>query len=345
MIRSMRYNRVCIEAIRYELPPTVVTSAMLEERIAPVYESLRIPSGQIEALTGVRERRFWTPGQTMASAAAVAGRKALDATDIPRDAIGMLIYGGVCRDHVEPATACAVADAIGLPGETELYDVSNACLGVLNAVTQIANAIELGQIRAGLAVSAETSRPVVEQTIARLIANPTMDVFKTSLATLTGGSGAVAVLVVHEDLARHGHRLLGGAARSEARHHKLCWWGGAGDEAPMLHTHAVELLEAGVALGARTWGDFRAALEWSDLPDRVVCHQVGRANQDAILRSLEIPADRDFATFPFLGNVGTVSLPITAAIAEQRGVIEPGQRVGWLGIASGLNCLMLGLEW
>ncbi|RMF83132.1 MAG: 3-oxoacyl-ACP synthase III [Planctomycetota bacterium] len=343
----MRYRRVCVEVIRYELPPTVVTSAMLEERLAPVYDALRIPHGQIEALTGVRERRWWAPGQTMAAAAAAAGRKALDACDIPRDAIGMLIYGGVCRDHVEPATACAVADALDLPGQTELYDVSNACLGVLNGVVQIANAIELGQVRAGLAVSAETARPIVEQTIARLTANPTMDVFKTSLATLTGGSGAVAVVVVHEDLARHGHRLLGGVARSEAQHHRLCWWGGEGDgdAAPMLHTHAVELLEAGVALGARTWSDFREALQWDDLPDRVVCHQVGRANRDAILRALEIPPERDFATFPFLGNIGTVSLPITAAIAEQRGVIEPGQRVGWLGIASGLNCLMLGLDW
>ena len=47
----------------------------------------------------------------------------------------------------------------------------------------------------------------------------------------------------------------------------------------------------------------------------------------------------------FLGNIGTVSLPITAAIAEERGFLEPGDRVGWLGIGSGLNCLMLGIEW
>ena len=34
-----------------------------------------------------------------------------------------------------------------------------------------------------------------------------------------------------------------------------------------------------------------------------------------------------------------------AAIAEERGHLEPGARVGWLGIGSGLNCMMLGVEW
>jgi acyl-CoA:acyl-CoA alkyltransferase len=43
--------------------------------------------------------------------------------------------------------------------------------------------------------------------------------------------------------------------------------------------------------------------------------------------------------------VGTVSLPITAAIAHERGFLAPGDTVGFLGIGSGLNCLMLGIEW
>ena len=46
-----------------------------------------------------------------------------------------------------------------------------------------------------------------------------------------------------------------------------------------------------------------------------------------------------------LGNIGTVSLPLTAALAEEREFLRPGDRVGFLGIGSGLNCLMLGVEW
>ena len=43
--------------------------------------------------------------------------------------------------------------------------------------------------------------------------------------------------------------------------------------------------------------------------------------------------------------MGTVSLPLTAALAEDRAFLEPGDRVAFLGIGSGLNCMMLGLEW
>ena len=61
--------------------------------------------------------------------------------------------------------------------------------------------------------------------------------------------------------------------------------------------------------------------------------------------SSDLTQDKDFTTFAYLGNMGTVSLPITAALAAERDVLEPGNEVAFLGIGSGLNCLMLGLEW
>jgi len=345
----MRYSRVCIQAIEYELPPNVVTSAALEERLAPALRRLGIPRGQLEALTGIRERRFWNPGQSMAEGAARAGRKALAAAGFDPAALGMLIFGGVCRDHIEPATACAVADALGVAGSAAVYDVSNACLGVLNGMVQVASAIELGHIRAGLVVACESSREIVEQTISELLADPDMELFKTSLATLTGGSGAVAVLLTERSVCAGGHRLLGGAWRAACEHHRLCHWGpqriapGARQRAV---THALALLEHGVPLGVQTYRDFLRELGWEERgPDKIVCHQVGATNQAAILRALEFPPERDFTTFAYLGNIGTVSLPITAAIADERGFFAPGERVGLLGISSGLNCLMLGAEW
>ena len=74
----------------------------------------------------------------------------------------------------------------------------------------------------------------------------------------------------------------------------------------------------------------------------MICHQVGAGHRDAVLKALGIPPEKDFSTFEFLGNIGTVSLPLTAALAEEREFLRPGDRVGFLGIGSGLNCLMLG---
>ena len=60
---------------------------------------------------------------------------------------------------------------------------------------------------------------------------------------------------------------------------------------------------------------------------------------------MNFPKEKDYTTYRFLGNMGTAALPVTAAIAEERGVLKAGQRVGFLGIGSGLTCLMMGLEW
>jgi 3-oxoacyl-[acyl-carrier-protein] synthase-3 len=115
---------------------------------------------------------------------------------------------------------------------------------------------------------------------------------------------------------------------------------------PFMETHAGDVLKHGVELGIKTWIAFLSKLGWRcDQIDRVICHQVGAGHREAVLKGFGIDPEKDFSTFPYLGNIGTVSLPITAAIAEERDFLRRGDRVGFLGIGSGLNCLMLGVEW
>ncbi|MFM7130429.1 MAG: 3-oxoacyl-[acyl-carrier-protein] synthase III C-terminal domain-containing protein, partial [bacterium] len=170
--------------------------------------------------------------------------------------------------------------------------------------------------------------------------------------TLTGGSGAVAVLLadrrLHSNLG--GPKLLGGALQTAPQFHHLCRWGleklqGIGFT-EFMSTDAVGVLRHGVDLGLRTWQTFLEKLAWGrENVDKVICHQIGNAHRETILKTLGLETTRDFSTFPFLGNIGTVSLPLTAAMAAERGFLREGDRVGFLGIGSGLNCLMLGLEW
>ena len=110
----MLFSRVYVESFGYELPPNVITSDDLEKRLEPLYEALRFQKGQLEVLTGIRERRFWDPGFRMHEGAVQAGRKAIENSEISPSDIGALIYGGVCRDNLEPATACAVSHGLGL---------------------------------------------------------------------------------------------------------------------------------------------------------------------------------------------------------------------------------------
>jgi 3-oxoacyl-[acyl-carrier-protein] synthase-3 len=346
----MRFNSVYLDAMGYELAPNVLTSDDIENRLEPLYQALHFQKGQLEMITGIRERRYWDPGFPMYEGAARAGRKALQISGISAKHIGMLIYGGVCRDQLEPATACAVGYELGLGHDTVIHDVSNACLGVLNGMLLIAGAIELGQIQAGMVVSCESSRQIMDLSIERMLETCNMDIFRKTVATLTGGSGAVAVVLTHSELSNKGHRLLGGAIRNAVQHHQLCKWGpDTGIPATMpqiMETDSVGVLQHGVALGIETYRCFREEMQWSaDLPDKIICHQVGATHQKTILDALEISRDKDFITYPYLGNIGTVSLPITAAIASERGFLVKNDKVGFFGIGSGLNCMMMGLEW
>jgi 3-oxoacyl-[acyl-carrier-protein] synthase-3 len=345
----MTYSRVLLNAIGYELPPVVVTTSELEQRLRPVLEALRIPEGQLEALTGIVERRWWDERFSLADGAVAAARRALAAASVNATDLDVVIYAGVCREQFEPATACRVAAGLGVGAPTAVYDLSNACLGVLNGMVDIANRIELGQCRAGLVVSCETAREINDIVIARLLEERDMELFRYSLATLTGGSGAVAVLLTDGSFGMPGHRLLGGVSRTAPQFHDLCRWGLERLPSALrqfMRTDSVAVLRHGVDLGVQTWQAFLRKLGWmKDHIDKVICHQVGTGHRDAILQSLGISPDKEFSTFEYLGNIGTVSLPLTAALAEERDFLRPGDRVGFLGIGSGLNCLMLGLEW
>jgi acyl-CoA:acyl-CoA alkyltransferase len=399
----MNYQRVHMESIGYELPSMVVTSDELEHRLMPAYQALHISPGQLEALTGITERRWWDHGYTLSDGAAAAARKALDQSNVEAKDIETLIYAGVCRENFEPATACAVAAKLGISQDAYVYDLSNACLGIMNGIIDIANRIELKQIRAGMVVSCESSREIVEIMMERILKERTMDIFTSSLATLTGGSGAAAVLITDGSFHnKNTHRLIGGTTQAAPEHHRLCRWGitmtpveigklmftpdklmAAIDEvmkpetlptvmrdmmtsnklppalasmlpskrlpevlSEFMATDSVSVLKHGVKLGVKTWGSFLGKMGWArEEVDKVICHQVGEGHRDTILRELGISADKDFSTYKHLGNIGTVSLPMTAAIAEQRKFLKRGDRVGFLGIGSGLNCMMLGWEW
>ena len=354
----MIYQNVCLESFGYTLPDRIVTTAEIEQRLAPLYERLKLPEGRLELMSGIRERRFWPTDMLPSDQSIVSGNKALDEVDFDRSQIGALIHGSVCRDQLEPATACRVHHGLELPRGCVAYDVSNACLGILNGIVQVANMIELGQIRAGLVVGTENGRELVDSTIDALNRDTslTRKSVKSSIASLTIGSGSAAVLLTDRELSRTGNRLLAAVGRANTDHHELCAGGhqrtsnqgGTADQgSPLLmETDSEQLLEQGLAIGAETFQAFLEEVDWEvgDL-DKTVCHQVGIAHRKGMLESLRLDPANDFTTFETLGNTGSVALPLTLALGIEQGWLKPEDQVALLGIGSGINSLMLAVDW
>lgn len=348
----MLYKNVNIECFAYELPPEAVTSEEIEQQLASVYERLKLPPGRLELMTGIRERRLWRPGTMPSAAAAMAGANALAKSGISKNDIGCLINCSVCRDFLEPATATVVHHKLGFPATAIAFDISNACLGILTGMTLVAGMIEAGQIKAGMLVAGENSRPLLETTIRTILGDKdiTRQSIKPFFASLTIGSGAVAVILCRRDLSAHNHRLLGAASLSVTEYNDLCRGNadkGMGDnQDTLMNTDSEKLMHCGVAAAAETWNLFLDETGFKRDDFACFCtHQVGAAHRKLLFEKLQIDIGRDYPTLDRFGNTGSVSCPLTAALAIDNGAVADGSKMALMGIGSGINCAMLGIKW
>lgn len=340
----MRFSNVSILGLGHADAPIRVSSASIEARLRPTADRLGINLSLLSSLTGIDERRFWPDGVQPSDAAVMAGEAAIADAGIDRSKIGAVISTSVCKDYIEPSVASIVHHKLGLAESCINFDVGNACLAFLNGMVIIGNMIERGQIDYGLVVDGEGSRFAVESTITRLL-DPGCDTrtFRDNFATLTLGSGAAAMVLCREGLSPvgHEHRLVGCVSLSATEHNSLC----RGQPDEML-TDAGALLTAGLDLAGRTYARARDVLGWAQgYLDEVFMHQVSGVHTEKLCEALEIDMARVYRLYPTYGNVGPASIPIAFSKAHEEGRLRPGDRIGLLGIGSGLNCAMMEVSW
>lgn len=321
---------------------------MVEEKLRPLYERLKLPEGRLELMTGIKERRFWDHDIRPSEASAEAGRKAIAQSGLDASQIEVCIHSSVSRDMLEPATASFAHRLMGLGEDVQVFDVSNACLGFLNSVNMLSAMIDSGQVKAGIVVSGENGKPLLEHTIKLLLERDlTRKTIKPFFANLTIGAGAVAAVVCHESLSPNGHRLLGSVCMTDTSSNHLCQGDSSSAAGGLeMQTDSEEMLHAGVALAGKTWEKFKTTFDWdNETADKVVCHQVGSAHQRLLFDSLGLDHAKDYSSYQEFGNTGSAALPITLARADEVGFVKKGDKVAMLGIGSGLNCLMMAAEW
>lgn len=348
----MLYHNVSIESFGYELPPEKVSSAEIEERLKPVYQRLNLPEGRLELMTGIKERYFWEKGFMPSDGAIAAGKNALAKADIAKSEIACLIMCSVCRDFLEPATASVVHHGLGLPEKAQVFDISNACLGVLTGMIVAANMIEMGQINAAMLVAGENSRPLVESTINAMLNDEslTRKTIKPYFASLTIGSGSIAVILSRKTANSKKPSFMAASTLALTKYNDLCRGNadkGMGDNTDtLMNTDSETLMKYGVETAFRNWENFKAETAWNNnTPDCICTHQVGSAHRKLLFDSLGLDPNKDYPTLESFGNTGSVSCPLTIALASEKGRLEPGNKLSVLGIGSGINCTILGVEW
>ncbi len=336
----MKFQSVRLKSWGVEEPAHFLTSDEIEVQLNATYERLKLPAGRLELQTGIKRRGYWPRGTRPSSIATAAGLKAIGT--FPKEDIGLLIHASVCRDFLEPATASMVHHQLGLSPKCMLFDLSNACLGVVSAALIAAQQIEAGHIKAALIVSGENSGPLLLKTleILRDDASITRQSIKKYIASLTIGSAGVAWLLTHESLAPKAPKIVGGHTLTDSSAVELCQGSGTLEDL-VMETDSEALMKAGVALARATWDEFQKDFP---RPNRIIAHQVGSTHRRGFQEALGVVDVPDFMTFPDYGNTGSAALPLTFIKAHAAGFFASGDRVALTGIGSGLTSTMLALE-
>ncbi|MGO2537832.1 MAG: 3-oxoacyl-ACP synthase III [Brachybacterium tyrofermentans] len=334
------HRNASLLSVEMTLPQVTVTSDEIDEMLAPARKRLRLPKGVLQRVAGVYERRWWRdPQNGWKQGVVLAAERAMAKAGIMRDQVGLLINASVSRQHLEPAVSTGIHHSLGMPTSCMNFDITNACLGFVNAMTMAAGMIDAGQIQYALIVGAEDVEQVQRGTIDRLNSKTsTRADFNNQFASLTLGSGAAAAVIGPADLHPEGHRLKHTQSRAGTEHHELC----VADMQDM-RTDSAGLLENGIQLILDTWkGANEDGLDFKSI-DHVIPHQVSMVYTRNFSKITGVGMERIPVSFPDWGNIAAEAVPMTLASIQDD--VKRGERVLLMGVGSGLNTAMMEVQW
>ena len=349
-----RFNHVVIESYATNIPSVSLSSSEIEDRLAPLYERLKIPFGTLERLSGIGARYIWDKEVLPSQPATVAAKRALEQSGLPIDSIGAVFNCSVTRDYFEPATATIIHGNLGLKETSFALDITNACIGFSNGILFLSNLIESGVIKAGIVVSAENISFIINSTINHILGNT--EISRENLLKLlpvfTLGCGSAAYVLCHESIAKKGHKILAATSYTASEHNELC--SGNGDYfaaqglsvTPIMYTESAKLIASAAKLGSRVWREASEHFGWTrDDVDHIVCHQVGKQVNEAFYGELGLDISKEFTIYREHGNLVSAALPTTLAKAVDAKNYKTGDKVLLLGYGSGLNAIFTAVQW
>lgn len=338
----MRFSNVAILGVAHIDAPNIVTTKSIEDRVNTYTQKMGLKPLALEAITGIKERKHFDLGTKPSDVATKAALKLLEKTQIDRSKIGVVVNTSVCKDYIEPSVAAFVHGNLELSDNCLNFDIGNACLAFMTGMEMIGNMIERGQVDYGLIVNGETAEIAVGRTLEKLENNEiTVEEFRSYFATLTLGSGAVAMILTRKDLHPDCPEVIGSVSLAATQFNRLCV-----ANIDEMKTDPKTLLIEGIKLASKTYEKAKRELNWDSKKfDQYLCHQVSKPNNYQFCEAIEIDINKVYKLFPEYGNIGPASIPVSLSKAVEEGVVKKGGRYALMGIGSGINTTMMEIEW
>ena len=299
------------------LPGRRVTNAELAERVDTTHE-------WIVERTGIEARHIAGDGETTATLATEAARKALDAAGIAADRIGLIVLATATPDQTFPSSATRVQTALGID-DCIAFDVQAVCTGFLYALSIADNMVKGGMADHALVIGSETFSRILD--------------WEDRATCVLFGDGAGAVVLQARDTEDEG--ILATRLHADGRHNDLLYVdGGVSTTGTVgkLRMRGKEVFRHAVTNLASVLEKVLAETGFTaDQVDWVVPHQANARILDATARKLGLPAEKVIVTVDRHANTSAASVPLAFDTAVRDGRIKPGDLVVFEAMGGGFT--------
>lgn len=295
-------RRATIVGTGSALPPRRVTNAELAERVDTTHE-------WIVERTGIEARHIAADGETTATLATEAARKALDAAGIPAEKIGLIVLATATPDQTFPASATRVQTALGI-NDCIAFDVAAVCTGFLYALSVADNMIKGGMADYALVIGSETFSRILD--------------WEDRTTCVLFGDGAGALVLKAEETEDRG--ILATRLHADGRHNDLLFVDGGvsttGTVGKLRMKGKEVFRHAVVNLADVLKETLDAAGHTPDEVDWVVPHQANKRILDATAKKLGLAPEKVVVTVDQHANTSAASVPLALDTAVRDGRIQ-----------------------
>jgi 3-oxoacyl-[acyl-carrier-protein] synthase-3 len=267
--------------------------------------------------TGIRNRHIAGDGETTATLATAAARKALTAAGIDASQIGLIVLATATPDQTFPATATIVQHELGCHGGIA-FDVAAVCSGFLYALGVADSMLRTGMAQHALVIGAETFSRI-------------LDWEDRATCVLFGDGAGAVVLAARDSDDADAPGILATKLHADGRHNQLLFVDGGPSTTGTvgkLRMKGKDVFRHAVTNLAEVLGEVldEAGLTSEDL-DWLVPHQANARILEATARKLHLSPDRVVMTIDRHANTSAASVPLALDTAVRDGRIKPGQLI------------------
>lgn len=299
-------------ALGHHQPPGVLTNAELE-RIVDTDDAW------IRRRTGIETRHVATNDESVQDLAVEAAAKALAASGVAPEEIGLVSVATCSAIDRCPSIAAQVAGRLGIPAAA-CYDLNNGCAGFCTALACADHALRAGAARHALVVGAEKMTDLTDWTD-RSTCVLLGDGAGAAVLTATDGEPGIGPVVWGSDPARGDHvRLVGD------------WHPKFAQEGQAVYRWATGELPAVAEEACR-----RAGITGTDLAG-VVTHQANLRIIEVLTEKLGLREDAVIARDVVeSGNTSAASVPLALSKMAGQSGLPSGEPVLLFAFGGGLS--------